>query len=72
MQQLGIHNGRSCFQNCDQRSVVYVRHRTLNTAAAPGPFHFIPEPHNRCFTRTLHAASVTPQPIGKLASTHVA
>src|SRR5262249_32480908 len=51
-------------QNCDHRSGVYVRHRTLNTAAAPGSFHFIPDPHNRCVTRTLQAASVTPLPIG--------
>src|SRR4051812_11100442 len=56
-------------QNWDHRSVVYVRHRTLSPAAAPGSFHFIPEPHNRCLTSTLHAASVTPLPIGSLAST---
>jgi len=49
--------------NWDQRSVVYVRHRTLNTADAPGPFPFIPEPQSRYLTITWHAASVTPDPI---------
>ena len=56
-------------QNCDHRSLVYVRHRKLNTAAAPGSFHLIPDPHSRCFTSTLHAASVTPLPIGTFAAT---
>ena len=40
-------------ENCDQRSAVYVRHRTLNTAAAPGSFHLIPDPHSRCFHEHL-------------------
>jgi hypothetical protein len=33
---------------------VYVRHRTLNTAAAPPSVHFIPEPQCRCLTITLY------------------
>src|SRR5437763_5353057 len=56
-------------QNCDQRSVVYDKHLKLSTAAAPGSVHLIPDPHSRCFTSTLHAASVTPLPIGTLATT---
>lgn len=32
-------------------------------------FQDIPEPHKRCFTNVLQAASVTPEPIGKLFAT---
>ena len=56
-------------QNWSQRSGVYVRHRKLSTAAAPASFHRIPEPHKRCFTITLHAASVTPEPMGSFTAT---
>jgi hypothetical protein len=57
-------------QNCSHRSGVYVRHRTPKTAAAPRSFHRIPERQSRCFTSTLHAASVTPEPIGMCFATN--
>jgi hypothetical protein len=46
--------------------------RRLSTTDAPSSVHFIPEPHSRCLTITLHAASVTPLPIGSFAATRAA
>jgi hypothetical protein len=37
-------------------------------AATPFSFHLIPELHKRCFISVLQAASVTPDPIGKLTN----
>ena len=38
------------------------------TICAPVSFHFIPELQSRCLIKVLHAASVTPEPIGKWGS----
>ncbi len=51
-------------QNCSHRSGVWLSALRLSTTAAPSSVHFIPAPHSRCLTITLHAASVTPLPIG--------
>jgi hypothetical protein len=42
------------------------------TTAPPSFVHFMPERFSRCANTVLHAASVTPLPIGKPAARHVA
>src|SRR6516164_11570316 len=51
-------------QNCSHRPGVYDKARKLSTNAAPRSRHLAPERHSRIFTSVLHAASVTPLPIG--------
>ena len=40
------------------------RARRLKTICAPSGVQRMPEQHKRCLTSVLHAASVTPEPIG--------
>ena len=56
-------------QNCVHRPAVWVNARRLSTILAPAPFQRIPEAQSRCLMRVLHAASVTPEPIGSPAAT---
>jgi transposase len=51
-------------QNWSHRLSVSARARRLRTICAPSGVQRIPEQHKRCLTRVLHAASVTPDPIG--------
>jgi glucose/arabinose dehydrogenase len=51
-------------QNWSHRLSVSARARRLRTICAPSGIQRIPEQHKRCLTRVLHAASVTPDPIG--------
>ncbi|WP_163369633.1 Flp family type IVb pilin [Endozoicomonas acroporae] len=54
--------------SCSQRPLLWIRDLVSSSTSAPANFHLIPEPHSRCLTNVLHAASVTPEPIGQLCS----
>ena len=56
-------------QNSCQRPVVSRNARIDNTARAPLSFQREPDLHSRCLIKVLHAASVTPLPMGQLRVT---
>ncbi len=46
--------------------LLWIRDLVFKRTSTPADFHLMPELHNRCLTSVLHAASVTPEPVGQL------